>query len=70
MRQRSIKSREIICRQIDARNPFGFNLLRISPEFLIDQNNFLPFLVKYFIYSVVFTCSEARSQTYTLGSST
>ena len=28
----------------DARKPLDFNLLRISPEFLIDQNKFLPFL--------------------------
>ena len=27
-----------------ARKPLDFNLLRISPEFLIDQNKFLPFL--------------------------
>ena len=27
----------------DARKPLDFNLLRISTEFLIDQNNFLPF---------------------------
>ena len=27
----------------DARKPLDFNLLRISPEFLIDQNKFLPF---------------------------
>ena len=28
----------------DARKPLDFNLLRISTEFLIDQNKFLPFL--------------------------
>ena len=28
----------------DDRKPFDFNLVRISPEFLIDQNKFLPFL--------------------------
>ena len=28
----------------DAGKPLDFNLLRISPEFLIDQNNVLPFL--------------------------
>ena len=28
----------------DARKPLDFNILIISPEFLIDQNKFLPFL--------------------------
>ena len=30
----------------DARQLLDFNLLRISPEFLTDQNRFLPFLSK------------------------
>ena len=28
----------------DDRKPFDFNLSRISPGFLIEQNKFLPFL--------------------------
>ena len=32
-------------RSLDARKQIDFNLLRISPEFLIDQNKFLPFLL-------------------------
>ena len=30
----------------DARKPLDFNLLRISPEFLIDQNSFYHFFHK------------------------
>ena len=30
----------------DARKPLDFNVLRISPEFLIDQNNFYHFFHK------------------------
>ena len=30
--------------KLDARKPLDFNLLRISSEYLIDQNKFLPFL--------------------------
>ena len=30
--------------KLDARQPLDFSLLRISPEFLIDQNRYLPFL--------------------------
>ena len=41
MRQRVEKS---YVDKPDARKPLDFNLLRISPEFLIDQNKFLPFL--------------------------
>ena len=46
MRQRSLESREIICvDKLDARKPLDFNLFRISPEVLIDQNNFtIPFI--------------------------
>ena len=29
---------------LDARKPLDFNLLRISPECVIDKNGFLPFL--------------------------
>ena len=29
--------------RLDARKPFDFNLLRISLEFLTDQNKFIPF---------------------------
>ena len=36
--------------KLDARKPLDFNLLRISPDFFIDQNKFLPFLS----YTVVF----------------
>ena len=36
MRQRSISYVD----KLDARNPFDLNVLRISPEFLIDQNIF------------------------------
>ena len=44
MRQCSIESREIIyVDKPDARKPLDFNLLRISPESLIDQNKLLPF---------------------------
>ena len=47
-----MESREIICSKLNARKILDFNLLRISPEFLIDQNKFLPFLsstvVQYF----------------------
>ena len=62
MRQCSIESREIICRQPD----LDFNLLRISPEFLIEQNNFftISFINCCAIFNdMVFDCSEARSQT-------
>ena len=44
MRQCSIESRESYVDKSDARKPLDFNLLRISPEFLIDQNKFLRFL--------------------------
>ena len=35
--------------KLDARKHLDLNLLRISPEFLMDQNKFLPFL----LYTVV-----------------
>ena len=44
MRQCSIESRKSYVDKLDARKPLDFNLLRISPAFLIDQNKFLPFL--------------------------
>ena len=60
MRKCSIESREIIFRK-----PLDFNLLRISPEFLIDQNNFftISFINCCAIFNdMVFNRSEARSQ--------
>ena len=60
MRQRCIESREIICRQLDARKHFHFNSLKISPEFLIDQNIFYYTFHKllYNIYYMVLLCIE------------
>ena len=46
MRQCSIDIRKSYIDKPDARKPLDFILLRISPEFLIDQNKFLPFLSK------------------------
>ena len=43
MRQRSIESGKVYIDKPDARKPLDFNLLRISPEFLKDQNKFVPF---------------------------
>ena len=41
MWQCDIQSRKIECGQARARNPLQFNLLSTSPEFFIDQNQFL-----------------------------
>ena len=49
MKQCSIERRKSYVDKPDARKPIDFNLLRISPGFLIDQNNYLPF----FSYTVV-----------------
>ena len=49
----------------DARKPLDFNLLRISPEFLIDQNFFftISFINCCAIFNdMVFNHSDARSQ--------
>ena len=65
MPQCSIESREIICRQTRCRKPLDFNLLRISHEFLIDQNNFftISFINSCAVFNdIVFNRSEARSQ--------
>ena len=51
--------------KLDARNPLDFNLLRISPECLIDQNIFftIPFINCCTIfYNIIFNRSEARCQ--------
>ena len=34
---------------LDARKPLDFNLLRLLPVFLTDQNRFFPFLSKTFL---------------------
>ena len=44
MRQCSIGVEKSYVDIVDSRKSLDFNLLRISPEFLIDQNKVLPFL--------------------------
>ena len=44
MRQFSIELEKSYVDKPDARKPLDFNLLKISPGFLIDQYKFLPFL--------------------------
>ena len=64
MKQCSIERRKSYVDKPDARKPIDFNLLRISPGFLIDQNNFLTFFIHCCAISndMVFNRSEARSQ--------
>ena len=52
---------------LDARKPLDLNLLRISPEFLIEQNSFLPFLstnCSAIFFNMVFNRSMSKSPTY------
>ena len=63
MRHCSIESRESYVDKFDARKPLDFDLSRISPEYLIDQNFTNPFINCLTIFhNNVFNRSKARTQ--------
>ena len=48
--------------KLDAKKPLDFNLLRISPEFLIDYNKFIPFLSYTVEYLMIWFSIAVRQE--------